>query len=201
MKFDAHNTFSGGLYILQGRLQFTGDELTPTNGNHSQYINPGAGGTGAINIFPGAQWFPSGAGSFFYPGVVNNPINMAGNGINSDGTGAIRMGAALTLAGPVTLTGAARIGGGGGNTIIGTVTAAAANLGGTTANNPSFFLSLPVGQPAGWHGAGRHPGRQRDRPDLRSLPHEFRRQRQCRWQRHERLDQQSQQQLDRRHAD
>ena len=59
MKFDAHNTFSGGLYILQGRLQFTGDELTPTGGNHAQYVNPGAGGAGAINIFPARNGFPA----------------------------------------------------------------------------------------------------------------------------------------------
>ena len=58
------------------------------------------------------------------------------------------MGSALTLAGPMTLTGAVRIGGGGGNTIIGNVTAGSNNLGATTANNPSSFLSFPAVLPA-----------------------------------------------------
>jgi autotransporter-associated beta strand protein len=159
MKFDAHNTFSGGLYILQGRLQFTGQELSPGAASDPTYINPNAGGMGAINIFPGAQWFPSGAGSFFAPGNVTNAINLAGNGINADGTGAIRMGGGLTLSGPMTLTGAARVGGGGGNVIIGNVTAAGTftvggttnqtgNLGGNNNNNPGMYYSFPSMNPA-----------------------------------------------------
>ena len=150
MKFDAHNTFSGGLYILQGRLQFTGDELTPTNGDHAHTSTPTPAARARSPSCPARKLFPSGAGNFFTPGTINNPINMAGNGMNADDTGAIRMGVNVTLAGTITLTGDARFGGGGGNIDIGSVTAAAANLGGSTGNNPVPFFSLPsVSAPVG----------------------------------------------------
>src|SRR5581483_5462437 len=84
---------------------------------------------------------------------------MSGNGINADGTGAIRMGGGLTLAGPMTLTGAARVGGGGGNVIVGSVTAvgtltvngttvSTGNLGNNNNNNPGTFFSFPSINPA-----------------------------------------------------
>ena len=47
IKIDGHNTFTGGSYLLQGRVQMTGTE----NGGTA---NPTALGTGTINISPGA---------------------------------------------------------------------------------------------------------------------------------------------------
>jgi fibronectin-binding autotransporter adhesin len=104
MKIRGHDTFSGGLYIEAGRLQFAGAEIGTKN--------PNGGGTGPIYVFPGAQFFPSGAGSATDPGTISNPLFLAGVGINGDNTGAIRMGGGLTLSGLITLTGNARIGGG-----------------------------------------------------------------------------------------
>src|SRR6185312_13796282 len=46
IKLDGHNTFSGGLYLLQGRVQFAGSEI----GND----NPDGGGVGPIFVLPGA---------------------------------------------------------------------------------------------------------------------------------------------------
>ena len=128
MKLDGHNTFSGGLDILQGRLQFAGSEIgTP---------NPDGGGTGPIRVFPGGQWFPSGAGSAASPQTITNPIFLAGIGQNGDDTGAIRATQGLTLGGTITLFGNARIGGGaptgGTGDYINPVTGA---------NNPGFLIS------------------------------------------------------------
>jgi fibronectin-binding autotransporter adhesin len=106
MKLDGHNTFSGGLYIEQGRLQFAGAEINAAS------PNPDGGGTGPIVVFPGAQWFPSGAGSTTVPETVTNPIFLAGIGQNGDDTGSIRATQGLTLGGTITLFGNTRIGGG-----------------------------------------------------------------------------------------
>jgi autotransporter-associated beta strand protein len=123
MKLDGHNTFSGGLDILSGRLQFAGNETgTP---------NPDGGGTGPIRVFPGAQWFPSGAGSATSPGTITNPIFLAGIGIAADDTGAIRGGPGINLSGTITLFGNARIGGGGLDYVNST----------TGANAPGFLIS------------------------------------------------------------
>ena len=99
MKLDGHNTFSGGLYILQGRLQFAGSEIGTGN--------PGGGGTGPIYVYPGAEFFPSGAGTV----PMTNAIYISGNGV-SDNVGAIRLSGVFSN-GVITLIGDSRLGGGG----------------------------------------------------------------------------------------
>ncbi len=98
MKLDGHNTFSGGLYILQGRLQFAGTEIGTGN--------PGAGGTGPIYVYPGAEFFPSGVGTI----PITNDLYIAGNGV-SDGVGAIRLTGVFSN-GIITMIGDSRLGGG-----------------------------------------------------------------------------------------
>ena len=95
IKLDGHNTFSGGLYLLQGRVQFTGSEI----GNN----NPDGGGTGPIFVLPGAYLFPSGA-----PQRVTNSIFVAGAGDAHEPLGAFRGG---IYSGTVTLIGDASFGG------------------------------------------------------------------------------------------
>ncbi|HEY1788044.1 MAG TPA: autotransporter-associated beta strand repeat-containing protein [Verrucomicrobiae bacterium] len=102
MKLDGHNTFSGGLYILQGRLQFAGQEIGSGN--------PGGGGTGPIYVYPGAELFPSGALTI----PITNSIFISGNGV-SDGVGAIRLSGVFSN-GVINLIGDSRLGGGGTNT-------------------------------------------------------------------------------------
>ncbi|HEV2328059.1 MAG TPA: autotransporter-associated beta strand repeat-containing protein, partial [Verrucomicrobiae bacterium] len=99
MKLDGHNTFSGGLYILQGRLQLGGTEIGAGN--------PGGGGTGPIYVYPGAELFPSGAGT----NAITNNIYISGNGV-SDGVGAIRLSGVFSN-GVISLIGDSRLGGGG----------------------------------------------------------------------------------------
>jgi autotransporter-associated beta strand protein len=101
MKLDGHNTFSGGLYILQGRLQFAGAEIGTGN--------PGGGGTGPIYVYPGAEFYPSGAGT----DPITNSIFISGNGV-SDGVGAIRLSGVFSN-GVINLIGDSRLGGGGTN--------------------------------------------------------------------------------------
>ena len=77
MKLGGHNTYSGGTYLIQGRVQLTGTELAGnvnstqaasslgfgavgTAAGAAQLSNPGGFGTGPVYIFPGAQVFPSG---------------------------------------------------------------------------------------------------------------------------------------------
>ena len=102
MKFRGNNTYSGGTYILQGRFQLAGSEIGAAN--------PGGWGTGPIFVMPGAQAFPSGAGT---TPIMNNWF-LAGNGI-SDNVGAIRLSNNGDLAGTITLIGDTRLGGGGAN--------------------------------------------------------------------------------------
>ena len=100
MKLDGHNTFTGGLTIASGRLQFAGSEIGTGN--------PNGGGTGTITILPGGQLFPSGATS----GPITNPFKIAGFGVASELDGAMRLNG-NTLSGPITLIGDAEIGSGG----------------------------------------------------------------------------------------
>jgi fibronectin-binding autotransporter adhesin len=100
MKFRGNNTYSGGTYILQGRFQLAGSEIGGAN--------PDGWGTGPIFVMPGAQAFPSGAGTT----PITNDWFLAGNGI-SDNVGAIRLSSGGTLAGLITLIGDTRLGGGG----------------------------------------------------------------------------------------
>jgi fibronectin-binding autotransporter adhesin len=129
IKLDAHNTFSGGLYLLQGRVQFAGSEI----GNP----NPDGGGTGPIYVLPGAYLFPSGIGT---GNVITNAIFVAGAGDAHEPLGAFRGG---TYAGTVTLIGDASFGGNAvfNGPIVGpynvTLGSAATVNGGVTLNNPS----------------------------------------------------------------
>ncbi len=102
IKLDGHNTFSGGLYLLQGRVQLTGSEL----GSASTTGNPDGGGKGPIYILPGAYLFPS---SFPTGASITNAIFLAGDGDANEPLGAIRGG---IFSGPVTLIGDANIGAG-----------------------------------------------------------------------------------------
>lgn len=105
MKLRGHNTFSGGLYLLQGRLQFAGSEIGTGN--------PDGGGTGPIYVYPGAYVFPSGAGDFGVTGVaISNNFFIAGLGTQQEQVGAIRFGNGIRIAGDVTLLGDSRLGGG-----------------------------------------------------------------------------------------
>ena len=100
MKFRGNNAYSGGTYILQGRFQLAGSEIGAPN--------PDGFGTGPIFVMPGAQAFPSGAGS----NPITNDWFLAGTGI-SDNVGAIRLSNGGELAGTITLIGDTRLGGGG----------------------------------------------------------------------------------------
>ncbi len=96
IKLDGSNTFSGGLYLLQGRVQFAGSEI----GN----ANPTGGGTGPIFVLPGAYLFPSGIGT----GVITNAMFVAGAGDAHEPLGAFRGG---TYSGVITLIGDTDFGG------------------------------------------------------------------------------------------
>jgi len=97
IKLDGHNTFSGGLYLLQGRVQFAGSEI----GN----ANPDGGGSGPIYVLPGAYLFPSGIGT---GAIITNAMFVAGAGDAHEPLGAFRGG---TYSGVVTLIGDASFGG------------------------------------------------------------------------------------------
>ncbi len=94
IKLDGDNTFSGGLYLLQGRVQFAGSEIGTGN--------PDGGGTGPIYVLPGAYLFPSGIGT----GIITNSIFVAGDGDAHENLGAFRGG---HYSGTITLIGDAAI--------------------------------------------------------------------------------------------
>ncbi len=96
IKLDGHNTFSGGLYLLQGRVQFAGTEIGGTG-------NPDGGGLGTIYVLPGAYLFPSGIAGL----AITNPLVIAGDGDAHEPLGALRGG---TYTGPINLIGDANIG-------------------------------------------------------------------------------------------
>ncbi len=102
IKIDGHNTYTGGTYILQGRVQMTGGENGGT-------VNPDALGTGPVYISPGGYLFP---GTF----AMTNPFFIAGIGTGKESIGAIRFGNGTDIQGLVTLTGDARVGNGDGST-------------------------------------------------------------------------------------
>lgn len=107
MKLRGHNTFSGGMFIIQGRIQMAGSELP---GGAAVTANPDGFGTGPIYVLPGGQAFPSGAGgNATMPAITNNWF-IAGNGV-SDNVGAIRL-SGIFSNGIITLIGDARLGGG-----------------------------------------------------------------------------------------
>ena len=105
MKLRGHNTHSGGLILLQGRLQLAGTEIGTGN--------PDGAGTGPIYVYPGTYIFPSGAGDFGVTGAaISNKFFIAGLGTQQEQVGAIRFGNGTRIAGDVELIGDSRIGGG-----------------------------------------------------------------------------------------
>ena len=107
MKLDGSNTYTGGSYILQGRVQLAGSEI----GN----ANSGGFGTGPVFVFPGAYVFPSGASS---TAPITNDFFLAGVGTNAEPIGAIRLGNGITMSGTIHLIGDARIGNGNATSMI-----------------------------------------------------------------------------------
>jgi autotransporter-associated beta strand protein len=103
MKLRGHNTYSGGTFLLQGRVQMVGGEVGTGNAD--------ACGTGPIYILPGSYLFPSGSG----PAIpVTNAVYIAGNGTVGEPLGAIRTSPGWLFNGPWTLLGDTTIGGNGG---------------------------------------------------------------------------------------
>ena len=97
IKLDGSNSFSGGLYLLQGRVQIVGGEIGNPN-----WAN--GGGSGSIYVLPGAYLFPSGASG---GQAVPNPLFVAGAGDAHEPLGALRNG---EYTGTITLIGDAEIG-------------------------------------------------------------------------------------------
>ena len=111
MKLRGHNTYSGGTYLLQGRVQMVGGEGGVGSGNAD------ACGTGPIYILPGAYLFPSGTGPTNSDGTVRpvtNAVSIAGNGTAGEPLGAIRCTSGWLFNGPWTLIGDTTLGGNGG---------------------------------------------------------------------------------------
>ncbi|HZZ27613.1 MAG TPA: autotransporter-associated beta strand repeat-containing protein [Pirellulales bacterium] len=118
-KIDGHSSYSGGTYILDGRLQLSGTEPGGTNVTGA---NPNGFGTGPVFIFPGAYAYLFGAAfSSSTINPVSNTFFIAGDGDSQEALGAIRFPSnRVNLTGPATgatagmaiiLTGNARIGG------------------------------------------------------------------------------------------
>jgi fibronectin-binding autotransporter adhesin len=105
MKLRGHNTYSGGTYLLQGRVQMVGGEGGVGTGNAD------ACGTGPIYILPGAYLFPSGTAPTT---SVTNAVFIAGNGTAGEPLGAIRCTSGWLFNGPWTLIGDTTLGGNGG---------------------------------------------------------------------------------------
>ena len=103
-KLRGHNTYSGGTYVLQGRIQLSGSEVGTSN--------PDGIGTGPLYIFPGGYLFFAGGGS-----PITNKMYIAGDAARQEqGIGAIRTSGGWRVDGEVELIGDATIGGNGGLT-------------------------------------------------------------------------------------
>ncbi|MBU6410916.1 MAG: autotransporter-associated beta strand repeat-containing protein, partial [Verrucomicrobia bacterium] len=130
IKIDGHNTFSGGLYLLQGRVQIVGGEIGNPN------WEDGAG-TGPIYVLPGAYLFPSGTSG---GQSIPNDIFIAGNGDAHEPLGALRSG---SYTGTITMIGDTEIGAGAvlNGPITGPFSLTLGSVGtvngGATLNNPS----------------------------------------------------------------
>jgi fibronectin-binding autotransporter adhesin len=103
-KLRGHNTYSGGTYVHQGRIQLSGSEVGTSN--------PDGIGTGPLYIFPGGYLFFAGTGS-----PITNKMYIAGDAARQEqGIGAIRTSGGWRVDGEVELIGDATIGGNGGLT-------------------------------------------------------------------------------------
>jgi autotransporter-associated beta strand protein len=100
-KLRGHNTYSGGTYVHQGRIQLSGSEVGTSN--------PDGIGTGPLYIFPGGYLFFAGTGS-----PITNKMFIAGDAARQEqGIGAIRTSGGWRVDGEVELIGDATIGGNG----------------------------------------------------------------------------------------
>lgn len=132
------NTYSGGTFINQGRIQAS---------------NAASFGTGPVNVAAGAEAFLNNNGTY------NNAFNLSGIGATevsaAQQLGAIRMNTGgTTLAGTITLLDNARISGGSGgnNVITGRITGPGRlELTAATGNNGSINLNNS-GTPNDWNG-------------------------------------------------
>jgi autotransporter-associated beta strand protein len=104
LKLRNHNSYSGGTYILQGRIQLD-NSLTGGTPIFDAF------GTGPVFIFPGGNIFFSGTS----PGALPNEFFVAGNSTQQEpGIGCIRTTAGWAITNTVHLIGDTTIGGGGG---------------------------------------------------------------------------------------
>jgi len=102
-KLGGHNTYSGGTYMIQGRIQLGGGFVGTAN--------PDGFGSGPVYVFPGAYLYlnPNPTGG---PIQFTNELFIAGNGTQPEPLGAIRFQAAgWDIATTVNLIGDATIGG------------------------------------------------------------------------------------------
>ncbi len=124
------NTYSGGTFINQGRVQAS---------------STGSFGTGPVFVYPGAEAFLNNNGTFANSFTISGIGATESNG--GQQLGAIRMNTgATTVSGAVTLAGNARISGGSGgnNTFSGRITGPGRlELTAATGNNGSIVLSNP----------------------------------------------------------
>jgi autotransporter-associated beta strand protein len=106
LKLRGHSSYSGGTYILQGRLQVAGNEIGTAN--------PDGLGTGPVVVRPGGQAYLSGVGNA--SAGMSNAFIISGVGTNQEPYGAVRLGTppggggvANRVSGTITLAGDARI--------------------------------------------------------------------------------------------
>ena len=136
------NTYSGGTYINQGRVQAG---------------NPASFGTGPVTVYPGGQAFTNSANTFA------NSFNVSGNGTTetnsgvNDGAGAIRLGTGSTVSGTVTYSGATRLttnssATGAGGTFSGRITGSGALQVGGFGSSPALMNFSNTGTPNDWDG-------------------------------------------------
>ncbi|WP_035613273.1 autotransporter-associated beta strand repeat-containing protein [Haloferula sp. BvORR071] len=88
------NTYSGGTFINQGRVQAG---------------NPATFGTGPVTIYAGGQAFTNSANIFANSFTVSGNGPTETNGGVNDGAGAIRLGTGSTISGTITLAGPTRL--------------------------------------------------------------------------------------------
>jgi fibronectin-binding autotransporter adhesin len=134
------NTYSGGTFINQGRVQAG---------------NPASFGTGAVTVYPGGQAFTNSANTFA------NSFNVSGNGTTetnsgvNDGAGAIRLGTGSTVSGSISYSGATRLttnSGGVGGTFSGRITGSGALQVGGFGSSPAIMNLSNAGTPNDWDG-------------------------------------------------
>jgi fibronectin-binding autotransporter adhesin len=137
----AANSYSGGCFINQGRVQAS---------NSSAY------GTGPVTVYPGGQAFLNSSS-----GTFANSITVSGNGPTetnggvNDGAGAIRLGTGSTLSGTLTLAGATRLttnSTGAGGTISGRITGSGALQVGAFATSGAIMNLSNIGTANDWTG-------------------------------------------------